>query len=73
VGADEGAERATLAAVRAFAAARRTIYLPSHDPDAARRLAERRATRATGLRPALPAASGRAASQAESWSHRAAE
>ena len=35
---------ATLAAIRALAEARPTIYLPAHDPDAARRLAERRVT-----------------------------
>ena len=32
VGADESAELATLAAIRAFAASRPTIYLPAHDP-----------------------------------------
>jgi glyoxylase-like metal-dependent hydrolase (beta-lactamase superfamily II) len=32
---------ATLAAVRAFAASRPTIYLPAHDPNAAKRLAAR--------------------------------
>lgn len=47
VGADEGAELATLAAIRAFAASRPTIYLPAHDPETARRLAERRATQAS--------------------------
>ncbi len=46
VGADESAELATLAAIRAFAASRPTIYLPAHDPEAARRLAERRTTSA---------------------------
>jgi N-acyl homoserine lactone hydrolase len=44
VGADESAELATLAAIRAFATSRPTIYLPAHDPEAPRRLAERRAT-----------------------------
>ena len=38
---DEGQAAATLAAIRAFAAAQPTIYLPTHDPDAARRLAGR--------------------------------
>jgi len=47
VGADESAELATLAAIRAFAASRPTIYLPTHDPDAARRLAERCATQSS--------------------------
>ena len=32
VGADETASSATLAAIRAFAASRSTIYLPTHDP-----------------------------------------
>jgi len=40
VSGDEGQAATTLAAVRAFAAARPTIYLPAHDPDAARRLAK---------------------------------
>jgi len=39
-----GAASTTLDAIRAFAAARPTIYLPAHDPDAAQRLAERRVT-----------------------------
>jgi N-acyl homoserine lactone hydrolase len=34
----------TLAAIQEFAAARPTVYLPAHDPDAARRLAEERKT-----------------------------
>jgi N-acyl homoserine lactone hydrolase len=38
---DEGSASATLAAIWAFAEARPTIYLPAHDPDGARRLAER--------------------------------
>jgi N-acyl homoserine lactone hydrolase len=38
---DEGNASATLAAIRALAEARPTIYLPAHDPDAPRRLAER--------------------------------
>ena len=63
VGADEGAERATLAAIRAFAASRPTIYLPAHDPDAARRLAGRCTTQAPPvMRPDGIAESGRAAS-----------
>lgn len=41
IGADEDAMSATLAAVRAFASARPTIYLPAHDPNAAQRLAAR--------------------------------
>ena len=44
VSADEGVASATLGAIRAFAASRPTIYLPAHDPDAARRLAKRRTT-----------------------------
>jgi N-acyl homoserine lactone hydrolase len=39
---DEAQAAATLAAIRVFAASRPTIYLPAHDPHAARRLAERR-------------------------------
>ena len=46
VSEDEGKASATLAAIRALAEARPTIYLPAHDPDAARRLAERRMTSA---------------------------
>ncbi len=46
VGADEGAMSATLAAIRAFVSSRPTIYLPAHDPEAARRLAEGRTTKA---------------------------
>ena len=62
VGADESAERATLAAIRAFAASRPTIYLPAHDPGAARRLAGRRTTQAPPvMRPDGVAESGRAA------------
>jgi N-acyl homoserine lactone hydrolase len=49
VSEDEGKASATLAAIRALAEARPTIYLPAHDPDAARRLAERVRTRARQL------------------------
>ena len=42
VSADEAQASATLAAIRAFAASRPAIYLPAHDPDAARRLIARR-------------------------------
>ena len=38
---DEAQASATLAAIQALAEARPTIYLPAHDPQAARRLAER--------------------------------
>jgi N-acyl homoserine lactone hydrolase len=44
VSADEAAATATLCALKAFAALRPTVYLPAHDPDAARRLGERVAT-----------------------------
>ncbi len=44
VGADEGAASTTLSAIRTFAASRRTIYLPAHDPGAPGRLAVRRMT-----------------------------
>jgi N-acyl homoserine lactone hydrolase len=42
VGADEDAERRTHELIRAYAAATPTVYLPSHDPETAVRLAERR-------------------------------
>jgi N-acyl homoserine lactone hydrolase len=42
VGADEDAERHTHELIRAYAAATPTVYLPSHDPETAVRLAERR-------------------------------
>jgi glyoxylase-like metal-dependent hydrolase (beta-lactamase superfamily II) len=41
VSPDESDAAATLDAIRRFAATRRTIYLPTHDPAAARRLAAR--------------------------------
>jgi N-acyl homoserine lactone hydrolase len=41
VSENEAPATATLAAIQAFAAAQPIIYLPAHDPDAARRLAER--------------------------------
>jgi hypothetical protein len=41
VAADEQAARATLRAINTFVQQTPTVYLPSHDPDAARRLAER--------------------------------
>jgi N-acyl homoserine lactone hydrolase len=43
---DEAQAASTLAAIRAFVAVTPTIYLPAHDPDAARRLVQRRRTRA---------------------------
>jgi N-acyl homoserine lactone hydrolase len=42
VGADEEAERLTHERIRAFAAATPTVYLVTHDPETAGRLAERR-------------------------------
>jgi glyoxylase-like metal-dependent hydrolase (beta-lactamase superfamily II) len=42
VGSDENAERLTHERIRAYAAARPTVYLPSHDPETAIRLDERR-------------------------------
>ncbi len=42
VGPDEDAERLTHERIRSYAAARPTVYLPSHDPETAIRLAERR-------------------------------
>ena len=49
---DEEAARATLAAIKAFASARPTIYLPAHDPDAAARLAGRRVVAVASARQA---------------------
>lgn len=61
VGADEGAMSATLAAIRAFAASRSIIYLPTHDLEAANRLAARRATPtpASRARPVAPTPSSK--------------
>jgi glyoxylase-like metal-dependent hydrolase (beta-lactamase superfamily II) len=42
VALDERAARRTLERIQAFAAATPTVYLPSHDPESAARLAERR-------------------------------
>jgi N-acyl homoserine lactone hydrolase len=42
VGPDEDAERLTHERIRSYAAATPTVYLPSHDPETAIRLAERR-------------------------------
>src|SRR5262245_1655517 len=42
VGADEAAQEQTLADIRALCAARPTVYLPTHDPQSAERLAGRR-------------------------------
>ena len=50
VSPDESAALATLAAIQAFAASRPTIYLPAHDPDAARRLVERPTARGAQAR-----------------------
>lgn len=41
LGGGEASAADTLRAIREYAAVRPTVYLPSHDPDAARRLAER--------------------------------
>jgi N-acyl homoserine lactone hydrolase len=63
VGADEAAASATLAAIRAFAASRPTIYyLPAHDPEAPNRLVARRATPAPAsrARPVAPTPSSQA-------------
>ena len=54
VSEDELQAAATLAAIRAFAASTPTIYLPAHDPESARRLAERRAIGAGELSTASP-------------------
>jgi N-acyl homoserine lactone hydrolase len=52
VGADEHAERLTHERIRAYAAATPTVYLPSHDPETAVRLAERRTVGAVERRAA---------------------
>jgi N-acyl homoserine lactone hydrolase len=52
VGADEDAERQTHERIRAYAAAAPTVYLPSHDPETAVRLAERRTVGAVERRAA---------------------
>lgn len=61
VSEDEGHAAATLAAIRAFAASRPTIYLPAHDPEAARRFDERRTVGAPQSITACAAASREAA------------
>jgi N-acyl homoserine lactone hydrolase len=53
VSENEAQAAATLAAIRAFAEATPTIYLPAHDPDAAGRLAEERKTIAVVISPEL--------------------
>ena len=53
VGNDEDAERLTHARIRSHAASTPTVYLPTHDPDSAARLAARQTVRAP--RPALAA------------------
>jgi glyoxylase-like metal-dependent hydrolase (beta-lactamase superfamily II) len=40
--AAEDLTRATLGAIRRFAAERPTVYLPTHDPESATRLSQRR-------------------------------
>jgi len=61
VSPDESVASQTLAAIRAFAASRPTIYLPAHDPDAATRLAGRRTGAALGER--INTSSGNAQSE----------
>ena len=61
----------TLAAIRAFAASRPTIYLPAHDPDAATRLAERRTGAALGER--INTSSGNAQSETSVISRKSLE
>ncbi len=61
VSEDESEAAATLGAIRAFAASTPTIYLPAHDPEAAQRLAERRAVGAPQSITAWAAASREAA------------
>src|SRR5262249_7114079 len=47
VSADERAALTTLEMIKRFAAAQPTIYLPTHDPDSAQRLSERKTVRDT--------------------------
>ena len=47
VSADEGAASATLRSIRAFAERQPMIYLPTHDPEAAHRLARRQTVAGT--------------------------
>jgi N-acyl homoserine lactone hydrolase len=57
VGSDEDAQRLTHDRIRAFAAARPTVYLPAHDPDTAARLAERRTVAVAAADVGAPSAS----------------
>lgn len=41
VSADDREAKATLEAISAFARSRPTVYLPTHDPNSGRRLADR--------------------------------
>lgn len=52
VGPDENAQRITHERIRAYAAARPTVYLVAHDPDTAVRLAERRVIHQPAREPA---------------------
>jgi N-acyl homoserine lactone hydrolase len=56
---NENQAAATLAAIRAFAEARPTVYLPAHDPEATERLAERRVVSSRQSITAWAAASSR--------------
>lgn len=56
MGAGENVAARTLDRIRDYAAARPTVYLPSHDPDAGRRLAERRVVAAPPTSRVAPAA-----------------
>ena len=54
IGTDLAAEIETHRRILAYAARRPTVYLPSHDPDSARRLADRIALEPHGTAPAKP-------------------
>jgi glyoxylase-like metal-dependent hydrolase (beta-lactamase superfamily II) len=56
---NDGQAAATLAAIRAFVRVQPTVYLPAHDPQACRRLAERRPTGSRQSITAWAAASSR--------------
>jgi N-acyl homoserine lactone hydrolase len=51
VGASDAVSSATLSAIRRFAETRRTVYLPTHDPESAARLAARRLVGAEQITP----------------------
>ena len=61
LGGGEAAALETLRRIRGYAREVPTVYLPSHDPDSARRLEDRRLLPGSGAAPAGEGAAGRAA------------